>query len=104
MSNQYELHETAHYSGADNPIIYTREFDLEFKCFFDLIYFPFDTQICNIELKAGNKITNFIIYFKREHFKTAIPVSITTMLVMYTLNNSIAANLPQSSDIKFIDI
>ena len=26
------------------------------------------------------------------------------MLVMYTLNNSIASKLPQSSDIKFVDI
>ena len=60
MSHQYELHETANYSGADNPCIYTREFDLEFKCFFDLIYYPFDTQTCKIELKAGNKIRNFI--------------------------------------------
>ena len=44
------------------------------------------------------------LFFSKEHFKTSIPVSITAMLVMYTLNNSIASKLPQTSTIKFIDI
>ena len=44
------------------------------------------------------------LFFSKEHFKTSIPVSITAMLVMYTLNNSVASKLPQTSTIKFIDI
>ena len=44
------------------------------------------------------------LFFSKEHFKTSIPVSITAMLVMYTLNNSIASKLPQTSTIKFMDI
>jgi len=44
------------------------------------------------------------LYLKKEHFKTAIPVSITAMLVMVTLNNSLSKKLPQTSDIKFIDL
>ena len=44
------------------------------------------------------------LYFKSEHFKTSIPVAVTAMLVMYTLNNSISSKLPQTSSIKFIDI
>ena len=44
------------------------------------------------------------LYFKAEHFKTSIPVAITAMLVMYTLNNSISSKLPQTSSIKFMDI
>ena len=60
MSDQFNLQETAFYSGADNPVIYSREFDLDFKCFFILTYFPFDSQTCTIELKSGNKVRNFI--------------------------------------------
>ena len=41
---------------------------------------------------------------KKEHFKTAVPVCITAMLVMVTLKSSIASKLPQTSDVKFIDI
>ena len=44
------------------------------------------------------------LFFSKEHFKTSIPVSITAMLVMYTLNNSVASKLPVTSTIKFIDI
>ena len=44
------------------------------------------------------------LYFKKEHFKTCIPVAVTTMLVMYTLNNSISAKLPPTSYVKLIDI
>ena len=60
MSDQYTLHETAFYSGEENPVIYSRRFNLKFKCRFRLSYFPFDTQICTIELKAGNKVGNFV--------------------------------------------
>ena len=42
------------------------------------------------------------LYFSKEHFKTSIPVSITAMLVIYTLNNSVASKLPPT--LKFIDI
>ena len=44
------------------------------------------------------------MYFKAEHFKTSIPVAITAMLVMYTLNSSVSSKLPQTSCIKFMDI
>ena len=44
------------------------------------------------------------LYFKQEHFKTSVPVAITSMLVMYTLNQSISAKLPQTSYVKFIDV
>ena len=44
------------------------------------------------------------LYFHKQHFKTSIPVAITAMLVMYTLNNSVSSKLPQTSDIKFIDV
>ena len=44
------------------------------------------------------------VYFDKEHFKVAIPLAITAMLVMYTLNNSVASQLPKTSQIKFIDV
>ena len=44
------------------------------------------------------------LYFNKEHFKTAVPLAITAMLVMYTLRSSTNAELPTTSYIKFIDI
>ena len=44
------------------------------------------------------------LFFKKEHFKTAIPLAITSMLVMYTLKGSVTSKLPATSYIKFVDI
>ena len=76
------------------------------------IYFPtlcimIIAQICHISFICLSFKTNVFqatLYFKREHFKTSIPVAITAKLVMYTLNNSVSSNLPQTSMIKFVDI
>ena len=60
MSNKEDLKETALYKGAENLVIYLREFNIQLKCTFHLVYFPFDTQTCSITLKAGNELRNFI--------------------------------------------
>ena len=44
------------------------------------------------------------VYFKPEHFKTSVPVAVTSMLVMYTLNQSVSSKLPPTSYVKFIDV
>ena len=44
------------------------------------------------------------LYFKKEHFKTNVPVTITTMLVMYTLYMAVSNKLPPTSYIKMIDV
>ena len=53
-------------------------------------------------------MTSFLLkattYFKKEHFKTSIPMAITSMLVMYTLNQSVSSKLPATSYMKLIDI
>ena len=44
------------------------------------------------------------LYFNAEHFKTTSGVSITTMLVMYTLYQAVSRQLPPTSYIKMIDV
>ena len=60
MSNKEDLKETALYKGAENPVIYLREFNIKLKCTFHLVFFPFDTQTCSITLKAGTEVRNSI--------------------------------------------
>lgn len=49
-------------------------------------------------------IAQTTLYFNKEHFKTNVPVTITTMLVMYTLYMAVSNKLPPTSYIKMIDI
>ena len=44
------------------------------------------------------------LYFKAEHFKTTAGVTVTTMLVMYTLYQSVSHKLVPTAYIKMIDI
>ena len=60
MSDEHDLHETAYFSGATNPIHFTRNINGKFKCDFNLRFFPFDTQNCFIAFTAGNTVRNFI--------------------------------------------
>ena len=44
------------------------------------------------------------LYFNAEHFKTTSGVTLTTMLVMYTLYQAVSNKLPPTSYIKMIDV
>ena len=41
----YLIIQVAYYSGAENPVTYTRNFKNTFACVFDLKKYPFDTQV-----------------------------------------------------------
>jgi hypothetical protein len=46
----HELLENYLYSGDKSPLVYTRDFDLKFRCEFELRFFPFDHQHCYIKV------------------------------------------------------
>ena len=49
-------------------------------------------------------ITEMLLFINEEHFEAIIMVALTTMLVMYTLHQSISSQLPKTSYMKMIDI
>ena len=49
-------------------------------------------------------IALFTLFIDKSHFEVTIMVALTSMLVIYTLHQSISANLPQTSYMKMIDI
>ena len=71
--------------------------ELRRKCFFHIVttYFP---TLCLLI------IVEVLLFVPEGHFETTITVSLTTMLVMYTLYQSILGTLPQTSYLKLIDI
>lgn len=40
------------FDGASNSILLRREYFFDFSCDFDLHLYPFDTQVCQMELEA----------------------------------------------------
>ena len=60
-----ELHETHYYAGDDNNLIFEAMYENKFHCSYDLHCFPFDTQVCGMEVNTFSVTlcVCFIIYF-----------------------------------------
>ena len=80
--------------GLDHVFV---EIKLKRRCLFHLAttYFP---SLCLFA------ISEILLFLNEEHFEATIMVSLTAMLVMYTLHQSILLQLPKTSYIKMIDI
>ena len=48
------------YNGAESPIIMQREYYVVFNCDYELTMYPFDTQICRIELEVNGIPENYL--------------------------------------------
>jgi hypothetical protein len=48
ISSTQDLHINHYYQGRDNYMLIHRSYDSNFICVFDMQYFPFDTQACNM--------------------------------------------------------
>ena len=48
------------FSGKENAIYLTREYYQEYACRFDLIYYPFDTQLCSLIFEVQGKTDDYI--------------------------------------------
>ena len=170
LISEKELHEGIKYDGKTNDIILTAVFDTDFGCSYQLHDYPFDSQICTIDVSSPSNIKNYImlvpgtitysglsktlpqfelnigeiksnengtviqgsiqlkripfyhilctylptccilslaigtLYFDESQFATTIKISLTVMLVLYTLFQSISSNMPPTAYVKFLDI
>lgn len=48
------------FSGRKNAVYLTREYYQEYACEFDLIYYPFDTQVCSMIFEIQGKTDNYM--------------------------------------------
>ena len=45
-----DLHEARIYKGSENELKYSRNYEMDFKCSYNLVLYPFDTQTCTINM------------------------------------------------------
>ena len=48
------------FSGKDNSISLRREYYKDYACEFDLLYYPFDTQMCVMVFEVKGKTDDYI--------------------------------------------
>ena len=49
------------YSGAENDLIMVQKFRVKYPCNMDMMYFPFDKQACQFDLKMKTKSNSVIL-------------------------------------------
>ncbi|CAL4108847.1 unnamed protein product, partial [Meganyctiphanes norvegica] len=50
------------YEGRQNQLIFWRKINAPFTCNMDMLYFPFDTQYCTLEIKLSSARDEFLIW------------------------------------------
>ena len=64
------------YHGDFNAILYERYYHETFDCHYHLHWYPFDTQVCYIDIKPASELEE-IIHFQAENFEYKGPIDIT---------------------------
>ena len=52
--------EAAVYHGYDVPLIMIREYFIKFNCDYDLLYYPFDTQVCEMQFQVNGIPSHYL--------------------------------------------
>ena len=50
LSTIKEVHEARIFKGEENLLRYSREYKMEFECNYNLAFYPFDSQICSVNV------------------------------------------------------
>ena len=97
LLTQYDVHQILEYDNDTSKIIAGVEITLCRKLSFHIINIYIPTLVLII-------IAGFTLFIDFSHFEVLIMIALTSMLVTYTLYQSISAYLPQTSYMKMIDI
>ena len=66
LNSIYEVHEARLYKGDENVLQYSRKYQMDFKCKYDLAFYPFDSQSCNIEMKIPSSYNAYMDVFPNQ--------------------------------------
>ena len=71
-SSRSEAIKSYYFKGGENPITFSRIYDIEFICSYDMAWYPFDLQRCELMFKPfGNSgeyvrfVHRFINYYEK---------------------------------------
>ena len=64
QSPSTEPEETYFFEGSENPITYTRIYDIPFICKYNMAWYPFDIQLCTMDLKPDGNTGEYVDLWK----------------------------------------
>ena len=60
LNDVTELHEARIYKGSENDLMYSRIYAMKFECKYNLVLYPFDAQICTINIDTPEFFDKYI--------------------------------------------
>ena len=64
-----EIDESIQYEGSENSLVLVKRYQLTHDCPFNLLYYPFDTQLCKLEVKNATRLAAGLYKVKRAKLK-----------------------------------
>ena len=83
LSGSHETENKYIFDGYENYVEYRRFYSEELECQFHLHWYPFDTQICYVEVSATEDLQDFIM-FGVDSFQYLGPLDLTEFMVRRT--------------------
>ena len=86
-----EVHEARLYEGDENMLQYSRKYQMDFKCKYDLVFYPFDTQSCNIEMQIPPSYNSYMDIFPNQTGiigESQLEQFSITKVELYAVNNN----------------
>ena len=71
-----ELENKLVYAGSDNSVVYQRYYSLLLDCQYTLHWYPFDTQVCHLDITPASELEDFV-QFEVESFVYEGPMDLT---------------------------
>ena len=65
-----DLHEARIYKGSENELKYSRNYEMDFKCSYNLVLYPFDTQTCTINMDIPDVFQEYIAIYNESMINT----------------------------------
>ena len=64
QSPSSEPEETYFFKGSENPITYSRIYNIPFICEYNMAWYPFDIQLCTMEMKPDGNTGKYVDLWK----------------------------------------
>ena len=72
VADPSHLHEAYFYKGFENPLVLSTEYNLVLHCNYKLQDYPFDTQVCNIEVSIVLKYGDYYKICNNYHIMISV--------------------------------
>ena len=87
------IDETEFFQGAENSLVMMQTYTLEFQCSYDLKKYPFDTQVCSIDMVVRPLDRTFVSLSPKD-----LNVNQSLDMSIFQITNW---NLGQETDVQF---